>query len=315
MKIKFFALCTFFILIQCTVDQEEITDFDTYNLSATSIMDLAEMKPNPKLDNNVKGLYQGTIATQDLSFHEKITINFENDNTYSASIKQLDGSIQTFSGVPLDRTTNTVLYTGDLGQFKARSKSENTLQVDFKKGIEVFDATINDTQATITAFKDRNAQRVETSLGTFASDDGTITGTWDFTFERLEETDPGVEVFLITEVSILRSETNTLFSITEEFLDVNTGATAQWVRTCNNPLGNGTYEEVIFDLGFFIEEIPLANDFISVFFGFAQFAGSNISCLEEVPNISDLETIWIWNGVSGENLITIDSSSLPSFAE
>ncbi len=166
--------------VQCTQDESTITtDEESQDLILQEIsLDLSNAAPNVALDTTNKGLFVGTLATTDLSFHEKIFINIENDGNTNAQIITPDTK-HAFQGQQLTRKGNTYLFTGEIGQF--------TVTLEDNEAI-ITEASFYDMTAEVKVFKSTSQLKMTPTLGTFtATQNGTATGTWDIMFTATNE--------------------------------------------------------------------------------------------------------------------------------
>ncbi len=297
MKIKAVLLCISLVCIQCSIDQEEDTllDLTSENLVLShEDIRLSEL-PNPALDTDRRGLYQGTIVTSNIVFHEKITINMGNNGSYNAWIKTKHGELYTFkTRKSVNSSDNHKTFIGKLGHFKVRYLDDDTL--------EVYDAVIQNTLASINIFKDRSTHRMIPTLGTFTSNDGSITGTWDFTFSNTSSLG-----FSIPNVTIFVNQNSETF-----VLDIS----GNYQRLCSAP-GTSVPIGVVNSSFFNIQSsnnVPLGNSNLNFTIVANRLEAANVGCLD-LPSAT-LDTninTWIWNGISGTS--TIDTSSLPDFSE
>jgi len=266
---------------------------------------LSEMKPNPKLDSSQKGLYQGTVATNDISFHEKITINMANDGSYNAIIKVQDGQAHIFTGKPLDRI-GTIIFEGTLGSFKVKlDNPANSINAGQESdlSVSIFDAVMHDQEASITAFKDFSTQRTSTSLGSFTSNDGSITGTWDFTFVS---GGPGSLGFTIPTLTLVR-DGGSIFVL---------NITGNYQRLCSapgTPVPIGVVNSSFFNLQSSNSSNEIAGATLNYTIAANRLEATNAGC-RDFPSANLDITIanWTWNGIQGT--ATIDTSSLPDFS-
>jgi len=308
MKTKFLAICALLFLTQCTIDEDGTTPTDSQNFTADIGTIATAMVPNPSLDNSPKGLYQGTVATHDMSFHEKITINLGNDSYYNALIEVQNGSIYTFEG-KFHENTGIAVFRGKIGEFKVRFNTSDSFVANTIPTVEVFDAVIAQTNASIAAFKDRSTQRVVTSLGTFASDgvlpgdDGTTTGTWDFTFVS---SGPGSLGFTIPTLTLVRDGGSTFV------LDTN----GDYQRLCSapgTPVPIGVVNSSFFNIQSSNSSIELAGATLNYTIVGNRLEGTNAGCRDFPSANLDINIAnWSWNGIQGT--ATLNTSSLPDFS-
>jgi len=308
MKTKFLAICALLLLAQCTIDEDEATLIDSQNLTADLGTTIPVMTPNPSLDNNHKGLYQGTVATHNMSFHEKITINLGNDDNYNAFIQGQDGRLYTFKGTFYERR-NVAIFKGYLGHFSVSLDHTDSFALSNTPTVTVFDAVFNGAAASMTAFKDRSNQRVLTSLGTFASDgvlpgdDGTTTGTWDFTFVS---SGPGSLGFTIPTLTLVRDGGSTFV------LDTN----GDYQRLCSapgTPVPIGVVNSSFFNIQSSNSSIELAGATLNYTIVGNRLEGTNAGCRDFPSANLDINIAnWSWNGIQGT--ATLNTSSLPDFS-
>ena len=301
MKFKLLSIGIFLSLIQCTVDQDETIDSDSANLSIFTNEININQTPNPVFDTSQTGLYQGIVASHDLAFHEKITINLGNDKNYSAYIIDGDRTIHTFKGYK-NPESSIVTFKGALGHFNVHLNPESfTTAINNNNTIEVTDAIINQTEASIVTFKDRSTARATTSLGSFTSNDGSITGTWDFTFVASSSLG-----FSIPTLTIVRDGGSTFV------LDTN----GDYQRLCSapgTPVPIGVVNSSFFNIQSSNSSIELAGATLNYTIVGNRLEATNAGCRDfpSAPlNISNSN--WTWNGIQGT--ATIDTSSLPDFS-
>lgn len=286
-------------LIQCTTEEiEESVNLEVEYLSTETQIDIAEMLPNSELDTSFKGLYQGTIVSEDLSFHERVTINLENDGNLSAIIFIEDSENIYFNGIQENATSYK--FTSDIGYF-ILEKQENVIQV--------IEAKINNVNASLNYVKDLSHQRNMMSLGTFTNN-GAITGTWDFTFTATN----GLG-FDITELTIVRDGGSSFL------LDL-AGRNGVYQRLCSGPgttVPIGVLNSAFFNIQISVAEnaaepLLLAGAPLGFTFVANRLEGTNAGCLNAPStNMNIVLSNWNWNGNAGT--ATIDTASLPTFID
>lgn len=283
--------CLGITIISCSVDEDAITSTteDTVTiLEAQLIPDF----PNPENDYTKQGLYQGTIVTQDLSFHEKITLNLGDNGLYNARITTSDNQQYLFDSQ--NTIEDSVLnFEGDQGTFSVQFLDDNS--VSFSNVI------IQNKEAVATVFKDQSFQRMMPSLGTFSSADNSITGTWDFTFSPTSSLG-----YSITTTTIFINQNSETF-----VLDIS----GDYQRLCSapgTPVPIGVVNSSFFNIQS-SNNVPLGNSNLNFTFVANRLEGTNAGCLDQPSTDLDITIAnWIWNGISGTS--TIDTSSLPDFS-
>lgn len=293
-KITYFLIAI--SLIGCSIEEDIPTTLTEGNLVVTIGEETTLQVPNPLFDENQKGLYQGTITTLHQDFHEKITINLGNDGSYNAFIKDTSGRTHFFTS---EETIDSriLTFSGKLGSFQVSINERNI--------INVFNVTIQGKEAIVHVMKDLSYQRMMPSLGTFSSNDGSITGTWDFTFTPTN----GLGHDIVS-TTIFVNENNQTF-----VLDLS-GASGVYQRLCSAPgttVPIGVENSSFFNIQISVPSIPLGNSDLNFTFVANRLEGTNAGC-RDFPSSSLNITLanWTWNGISGTS--TVDTSSLPDFS-
>lgn len=292
MKKQIIALSILISLSSCSKDEINSDSNNQANLVKTtnsSEYNFNEI-PNPAFDQSNKGLYQGTLVSEDMSFHEKITINVGNNGQYYAFINTTNGETHTLKGQP--SLTNTAYnFKGKIGHFKMSITSDG--QTSFS------DVMLKNMSSKITVFKDTSSQRMMPSIGTFTNTNGNITGTWDFTFTPINELG---------------------FSISVLTINVNGGSTyvlnisGNYQRLCSAP---GTAVPIgIVNSSYFniqsVANILLGNHPLNYSFVANRIEAVNVGCLDApTQQLGIAINNWTWNGFSGTALV--DTNSLPTF--
>ncbi len=173
MKFKLLAIAIAIASIQCSVEETATLDNESQDLQYEQNLNLSTQLPTASLDNSNKGLFVGTVVTSDLSFHQKIFINIENDGNINAQISSDTEKMYLLSGQKLANTKNAYAFSGDIGSFTATIVNNEAV---------ITNAALENKVAVINTIKSTSTRRGIPSLGTFASNDGTLTGTWDFTW-------------------------------------------------------------------------------------------------------------------------------------
>lgn len=287
-KNLFLICCLTFIIVSCSTDNETtIPAVETQIIPDT---------PNPENDYTLKGLYQGTIISKDLSFHEKITINLGDNNQYNASIITSNEILYLFKSEN-NIDSNILFFEGEHGSFKVEFDQDNSLYFT--------DVIINEKEALIQVFKDRSFQRIMPSLGTFSSNDNSITGTWDFTFTSTNGL--GHDIMSTTIFVNQNSETFVL--------DLS-GASGVYQRLCSGPgttVPIGVLNSSFFNIQISVPSIELGNSDLNFTFVANRLEAPNVGCLDQPSaNLNTTVANWNWNGIFGTT--TIDTSSLPDFS-
>lgn len=290
-KIAYFLIAI--SLIGCSIDEDTPTTLTEENLVVTIGEETTLQVPNPIFDEDQKGLYQGTITTLHQDFHEKITINLGNDGSYNAFIKSTSGRTHFFTtGETID--SRILTFSGNLGSFQISMNERNT--------IRVFNATIQGKEAISTIVKDLSYQRMTPTLGTFSSTDGSITGSWDFTFAQTSSLG-----FSITSTTIFVNQNSETF-----VLDVS----GDYQRLCSapgTPVPIGVVNSSFFNIQS-SNNVPLAGSTLNFTFVANRLEGTNAGCRDFPSAPLDISTAnWTWNGISGTS--TVDTSSLPDFSD
>lgn len=283
--------CLGITIISCSVD-EEATTSTTEDTLTTLETQLIPDFPNPENDYTRQGLYQGTIVTQDLSFHEKITLNLGDNGFYNARIITSDNQQYIFKSQ--NTIEDSVLdFEGDQGTFSVQFLDDNS--VSFTNVI------IHNKEAVATVFKDQSFQRMMPSLGSFSSTDNAITGTWDFTFSPTSSLG-----YSITTTTIFINQNSETF-----VLDIS----GNYQRLCSapgTPVPIGVVNSSFFNIQS-SNNVPLGNSDLNFTFVANRLEATNVGCLDQ-PSTDLNITIanWSWNGISGTS--TVDTSSLPDFS-
>lgn len=288
------AICIAFVTIQCSVEQESTNDSQTQNITYSQNVNLETELPVAALDNSNFGLYVGTIVTNDLSFHEKIYIKLKDDGSSNAQIVTAKGKIIPFSGTRLNSKANQYAFSGNQGSFIAIISDQK---------LTVIEAFINANSAVINVSKSTSTQRRMPSLGTFTSNDGSLTGTWDFTFQGVS----GGDGYTTPTLTIVRTGGSTAV------LDI----TGTYQRLCSppgSPVPIGIVNSSFFNIQSNISGTPitLAGADFSYNFVANRLEGENVGCLNQPSSPLDVvANVWDWNGIQGT--VTLNSSSLPNF--
>lgn len=279
-------------LIGCSIDEDAPTTLTEENLVVTIGEETTLQVPNPIFDEDQKGLYQGTITTLHQDFHEKITINLGNDDSYNAFIKSTTGRTYFFT---TEETLDSgiLTFSGKLGSFKVSMNERNT--------VSVFNATIQGREAISTVVKDLSYQRMTPTLGTFSSNDGSITGSWDFTFAQTSSLG-----FSITSTTIFVNQNSETFVL---------NVSGDYQRLCSapgTPVPIGVVNSSFFNIQS-SNNVPLAGSTLNFTFVANRLEGTNAGCRDFPSAPLDINTAnWTWNGISGTS--TVDTSSLPDFS-
>ncbi len=279
-------------IISCSKDETVTTDIDAQNLTyQQATLDLSKAIPNPALDNTNKGLYVGTLATTDLSFHEKIFINIENDGDINAQIITPDATLA-FKGQQLRIKGNVYLFKGKIGSFMVALENNEAI---------VTAATFYNQDAVINLIKSTSTSRGISSLGSFTSSDNILNGTWDMVWNQT-----GLNSFESSSLSIIRFGGGSFV--------VPLSSPATYSRVCMQVSPGPT-----------IPEDGFLSTFLYVSTGTATLLGQplthNLSgngevffvpfCAETQNGLEITSNSWSWNGQTGT--VTIDAFSLPEF--
>lgn len=290
-RILFTICCLTLIVTSCSVDEDTTTTATEESISIVETQIIPDA-PNPENDYSRQGLYQGTIVTQDLDFHEKITLNLGDNGLYNAQI--ITSNSEEYLFVSQDTIDdNFLFFEGDQGSFNVQFLEDES--VSFSHVI------INNKEAHVTVFKDQSFQRMIPSLGTFSSDDNAITGTWDFTF-----TVSGGLGYSITTTTIFINQNSETFVL---------NVSGDYQRLCSapgTPIPIGVVNSSFFNIQS-VNNVPLGNSELSFIFIANRLEATNAGCRITPSAALDVtSTSWTWNGIAGT--ATIDTSSLPDFS-
>ncbi|WP_299677728.1 hypothetical protein [uncultured Dokdonia sp.] len=283
--------CLAMTLTNCSVDEDTTTTL-TEDVITTIENQIVPDTPNPENDYSRRGLYQGTIVTEDLSFHEKITLNLGDNGQYNAQIITSNEERYLFKS---QNTINSefLYFEGDQGTFTVQFLEDDTVQLS--------NIIINEKEAVATVFKDQSFQRMMPSLGTFSSSDNTISGTWDFAF-----TVSGGLGYSITTTTIFINQNSETFVL-------NTSGDYQ--RLCSapgTPVPIGVVNSSFFNIQS-VNNVPLGNSELSFIFVANRLEATNAGCrITPSAPLDVTSTSWTWNGLQGT--ATVDTSSLPDFS-
>ena len=178
------------LFIQCTADQKIEQHSADLALIYEQELDLSKQLPTALLDITDKGLYVGTVATTDLSFHQKIFINVENDGNINAQVSSETGKMYFLKGTKLQTKVATYFFAGRLGEFK--------LTVENNKAT-ITNATLLNKVAVVNVLKSTSTSTKMPSLGAFQNGDGSVSGTWDFMWQQISP-----DLFESISVSIIK---------------------------------------------------------------------------------------------------------------
>jgi len=287
----FTICCLTLIIISCSVDEDTTTTATEESVTIVETQIIPDA-PNPENDYSRQGLYQGTIVTQDLDFHEKITLNLGDNGFYNAKI--ITSTNEEYLFISQDVIESESLYfEGDQGAFTVQFLEDNTVHFS--------NVTINNKEAVATVFKDQSFQRMMPSLGTFSSDDNSITGTWDFTFTPTSSLG-----YSITTTTIFINQNSETF-----VLDIS----GDYQRLCSapgTPVPIGVVNSSFFNIQS-SNNIPLGNSNLNFTFVANRLEGTNAGCRITPSTALDITVAnWTWNGIQGTS--TIDTTSLPDFS-
>jgi len=293
MKLKITHFFIAISLISCSIEEEDAsTTLTQENLSVTIGEEAMPQAPHFRFDNDQKGLYQGTITTLHQDFHEKITINLGNDGAYNAFIKKNDG--KTYFFTTQETVASEVLtFYGKLGNFKVSITEENT--------VDVFDANIQGHTAIATVVKDLSYQRMIPSIGSFTSNDGSITGSWDFTFAQTSSLG-----FSITSTTIFVNQNSETFVL---------NISGDYQRLCSapgTPVPIGVVNSSFFNIQS-SNNVPLGASNLNFTFVANRLESTNAGCRDFPSAPLDISAAsWTWNGIQG--ISSVETSSLPDFS-
>ena len=270
------------LFVQCSADQEMEDQSADQVLMYEQDLDLSNQMPRAALDATNKGLYVGTLVTTDLSFHEKIFINVENDGHINAQIPLASGKTHVLRGSKQAKDADVYQFTGDIGHF--------TVSI-FNNEATITDAILDNKAAVINVIKSTSTYRGVPSLGTFSNGDGSLSGTWDFTWTQITP-----DLFESVTLSIVKNGGNT-------YSPSIPAATYQ--RYC----GKGTFFQITSEsnANTTILDMPLT---FSVNGGYLENQNNCDPAPFQYDDFSD-PFIWDWNSKDG--YMNIDTFSLPWF--
>lgn len=281
--------CLLFVttFIQCTTEQDIETQTAEQNLVYEQNLDLSKQLPNEAFNTQNEGLYVGTVVTNDLSFHQKIFINVNNDGHINAQIptNRLEGQLLT--GEKVGKKNNQYFFSGSIGTFK--------LTLENNKAI-ITNAIFDNKEAVVNVVKSTSTTRMMPSLGTFISNDSMLTGTWDLIFQQVGETS-----FNITTLTIVR-DGGTAFNI---------DTSGEYASECIPSDAPGTFiNEIVISCN---GSAPLVGKTLNYNLNGFNFQEDN-SCFPLNPNnINIIDQSWSLGTQGGT--ILIDLNSLPPFLD
>ena len=268
------------LIVQCSPDHQ------MEDLSADQVLiyeqdlNLYNQMPNVALDELNKGLYVGTLATTDLSFHEKIVINIENDGHLNAQIPLASGKAHLLRGSKLAKNGNVYQFEGLIGHFTVVLENNEAT---------ITDAVLDNKAAVINVRKSTSTSRMMPSLGTFRNGDNSVTGTWDFMFYYTGFSYDSDAITIVKNGG--NSHQVDVFSTFSRFCDNGNNTFTLYSGSSNDATLAG---------------MPLTHDLYAESFVDAP------ECPQNSPHEYDIYgNTWSWNGQSGN--LSINFNSLPWF--
>ncbi|EDM44795.1 hypothetical protein SCB49_14525 [unidentified eubacterium SCB49] len=284
MKLQLIAIAIALTSIQCSVDETPSIEQENLDLVYKQELDLSKQLPNAVFDTSKKGLYVGTVATSDLSFHQKIYVNIENDNSTNAQISNDDGTLNYLQGRKLPSGNDEYIFSGDIGNFKL--KLENN-------GVIITEATLLNKEAVINTVKSTSQNKAFATLGTFSG--GPMTGTWDPIFTADGDN------YASTSVNIVR-DGGSSFNVTTP--------SGTYTNVCTGGAGVYTTVYALAAASTGNQSTLLGENLEFTIVGAATDITDDCTSTPS-EGLAITTSTWSWNGITGT--ITIDSESLPVF--
>ncbi len=292
MQIRLIYLLVTLLFIQCSVDENE-TISNTNTTSQYENLKVQNKASNLNMNSGHQDLFVGTIVTTDFNFHEKIYIKLNKNNSVYAQVITVDNTIFNFEGKKVSGKKNVYKFNSIIGSFSAKIERNNLI---------VKDAIINNTEAVIQVAKSTATNRRMPSLGSFISNDGSVSGTWDFMFQPSSSLG-----YAMTSLTIVKNGGGTFV------LPIGNGDYQRACSTPSSPVPIGVINSSYFNIQSVNSNLMLAGNILNYIFVANRLENVNVGCIDAPStNLDIAANTWSYNGIDGtSNIIT---SSLPDFS-